>query len=59
MLTLLWALTLCDYDCDRICRSRQQLCEKRCWEDHGISEAQVKCNWRCREDYLRCRKEGP
>jgi len=59
MFTLILLLSLCDYDCDLICRSRWRECDKRCVEDHGITQEQVRCSWRCREDYLRCRKEGP
>jgi hypothetical protein len=58
MFILLIAL-LCDYDCDTTCRARWQRCEKRCVDDHGIGAEQQRCNWRCREDYLSCRKEGP
>lgn len=47
-----------DFDCDNKCRARRTRCEQRCSEDHEVgSMDHLKCNERCRENYLHCRKE--
>jgi hypothetical protein len=58
LLMLLLFLPSDYFECENKCRAKRTRCEQRCADENEVgSMDHLKCNERCREDFMYCRKE--